>query len=161
LTTACTAIPTTIGFASELPTRLASSTTFAGLADLLQLAASNQPGGISVREIEYDQINGDLIAKDLDALRAHLAEIGVIATQGPRYVRDLADRIEAGEETIPLVASEALAPLVLQLPNLDEAIARFDRAIAKPGAVNRSGMQAEATSERGVLTAHPGMRVSW
>ena len=31
----------------------------------------------------------------LNGLRGHLAEIGVIAAQGPRYARELADRIEA------------------------------------------------------------------
>jgi transposase len=67
----------------------------------------------------------------LNGLRGHLTEIGVIAAQGPRYARELADRIEAGDETIPRVVSEALAPLVVQLRNLDEAIARCDRTIAK------------------------------
>jgi transposase len=67
----------------------------------------------------------------LNGLRGHLAELGVIAPQGPRYARELADRIETGDETIPLAVCEALAPLVLQLRNLDEAIARLDRAIAK------------------------------
>jgi transposase len=46
----------------------------------------------------------------LNGLRGHLTEIGVIAAQGPRYARGLADRIEAGDETIPLIVSEALAP---------------------------------------------------
>jgi transposase len=39
--------------------------------------------------------------------------------------------IEACDETIPFEACEALAPLVVQLRNLDEAIARLDRSIAK------------------------------
>jgi len=55
----------------------------------------------------------------------------VIAAQGPRYARELADRIEAGDETIPSPVCEALAPLMVQLRNLDEAIARLDRTIAK------------------------------
>ena len=67
----------------------------------------------------------------INELRGHLTEVGVIAAQGPRYARELADRIEVGDETIPLAVCEALAPLVVQLRNLDEAIARLDRAIAK------------------------------
>jgi transposase len=39
--------------------------------------------------------------------------------------------IEACDETIPFEACEAPAPLVVQLRNLDEAIARLDRSIAK------------------------------
>jgi transposase len=67
----------------------------------------------------------------LNGLRGHLGEIGVIAAQGPRHARQLADRIEAGDKTIPLPVCEALVPLVAQLRNLDAAIARLDRTIAK------------------------------
>ena len=67
----------------------------------------------------------------LNGLRGHLTEVGVIAAQGPRHARELAELIEACDETIPFVVCEALAPLVVQLRNLDEAIARLDRIIAK------------------------------
>ena len=39
--------------------------------------------------------------------------------------------IEACDETIPFEVCEAIAPLVVQLRNLDEAIARLDRIIPK------------------------------
>ena len=65
-------------------------------------------------------------------LRGHLTEIGIIAAQGPRHAAcELAELIEACDETIPFEVCEALAPLVVQLRNLDEAIARLDRTIAK------------------------------
>ena len=67
----------------------------------------------------------------LNGLRGHLTEVGVIAAQGPRHARELAELIEACDETIPFEVCEALAPLVVQLRNLDEAIARLDRTIAK------------------------------
>src|SRR5580704_17007444 len=67
----------------------------------------------------------------LNALRGHLSEVGVIAAQGPRHGRELAELIEACDETISFEVCEALAPLVVQLRNLDEAIARLDRTIAK------------------------------
>jgi transposase len=67
----------------------------------------------------------------LNALRGHLIEVGVIAPQGPRYVRELAELIGACDDRIPFEVCEALAPLVVQLRNLDEAIARLDRIIAK------------------------------
>jgi transposase len=89
----------------------------------------------------------------LNALRGHLAEIGVIAAQGPRYAHDLADRIEAGDETIPLVVSEALAPLVLQLRNLDEAIARCDRAIAKMAQKDETARRLMSIPGFGPITA--------
>ena len=67
----------------------------------------------------------------LNALRGHLTEVGVIAPQGLRCARELAELIKACDETIPFEVCEALAPLVVQLRNLDEAIARLDRIMAK------------------------------
>jgi transposase len=67
----------------------------------------------------------------LNGLRGHLTEVGVIAAQGPRHARELAELIEACDETVPFEVCEALAALVVQLRNLDEAIARLDRTIAK------------------------------
>jgi transposase len=67
----------------------------------------------------------------LNGLRRHLTEVGVIAAQGPRHARELAELIEACDETSPFEVCEALAPLVVQLRNLDEAIARLERTIAK------------------------------
>ena len=67
----------------------------------------------------------------LNGLRGHLTEIGMIAAQGPRHACELTELIEACDETIPFDVCEALVPLVVQLCNLDEAIARLDRSIAK------------------------------
>ena len=67
----------------------------------------------------------------LNGLRGHLTEVGVIAPQGLRCARELAELVEACDETIPFEVCEALAPLVVQLRNLDEAIARLDRTIVK------------------------------
>jgi transposase len=67
----------------------------------------------------------------LNGLRGHLTEVGVIAAQGPRHARELAELIETCDERIPFEVCEALAELVLQLHRLDEAIARLDRTIAK------------------------------
>jgi hypothetical protein len=67
----------------------------------------------------------------LNSLRGHLTEIGVIVPQGPRYARELAELIQACDETIPFEVCEALTPLVVQLRNLNEAIARLDRIIAQ------------------------------
>ena len=67
----------------------------------------------------------------INGLRGHLAEIGVIAAQGGKAARELADRIAACDEAIPLCVCEALAPLVAQLRKLDEAIDKIDRALMK------------------------------
>jgi transposase len=83
----------------------------------------------------------------LNGLRGHLGEIGVIAAQGPRHARQLADLIELRDESIPLEVCEALTELVAQLRNLDEAITRLDRAIVKMA-------QADETTRR--LMTIPG-----
>ena len=67
----------------------------------------------------------------INALRGHLAEIGVITAQGLKNARDLAGVIKAeGDNTIPACVRAALAPLVRQLHALDQKIARSDQTIA-------------------------------
>jgi transposase len=89
----------------------------------------------------------------LNGLRSHLAEIGLIAAQGPRYAHELAGRVEAGDETIPPRVREALAPLALQLRNLDEAIGRCDRAIAKTAQKDEAARRRMCIPGFGPITA--------
>jgi transposase len=84
----------------------------------------------------------------LNGLRGHLGEIGVIAAQGPRHARELAELIEACDERIPIDVCAALAELVVQLRRLDEAVDRLDNTIAKTA-------QADATARR--LMTIPGI----
>jgi transposase len=90
----------------------------------------------------------------LNGLRGHLTEIGVIAAQGgPRHARELAELIEACDETIPFEVCEALAPLVVQLRNLDEAIARLDRTIAKRAQKDETARRLMSIPGFGPITA--------
>jgi len=84
----------------------------------------------------------------LNGLRGHLGEVGVIAPQGPRHARQLADLIEACDEAIPIEVCAALAELVHQLHRLDEAIDRLDKTFAKAA-------QADPTARR--LMTIPGV----
>jgi len=82
------------------------------------------------------------------------------ATAALRCACELAALIEACDETIPFEVCEALAPLVVQLRNLEEAIARFAqkdetarRLMTIPGlrtprliADHRDGMASERAS---------------
>jgi transposase len=63
----------------------------------------------------------------LNALRSHLAEIGIIAAQGPNNARALAT-IE-GNDMIPAAVRSALLPLVRQLTELDDEIRQGDQAV--------------------------------
>ena len=92
-------------------------------------ALAGEPGGVDASQGAGDA--GLATHAVAQRLRGHLTEVGVIAAQGPRHARELAELIEACDETIPFEVCEALAPLVVQLRNLDEAIARLDRTIAK------------------------------
>ena len=65
----------------------------------------------------------------LNALRSHLAEIGIIAAQGPNNARALAVLIMEGHDDIPICVRAALRPLVRQLNLLDEEIAQGDRTL--------------------------------
>jgi transposase len=75
----------------------------------------------------------------LNGLRGHLAEIGVIAAQGPNQARALGEMIADGEvfsdmREVPDCVREALKPLASQIAVLDAAIDALDveiRALAK------------------------------
>jgi transposase len=54
----------------------------------------------------------------LNAVRGHLAEIGVIATQGPKNARDLAKLIATDEDTLPYLVRAALVRTGLTQHNL-------------------------------------------
>ena len=71
----------------------------------------------------------------LNALRGHLAEIGVVAPQGAHHAYDLKRLAvdgfdEYGEVLLPDCVRVALRPLVCQIDALDEAIGAVDKEIA-------------------------------
>ena len=65
----------------------------------------------------------------LNALRSHLAEIGIIAAQGPNNARALAVLGAEGNQMIPSIVRSALLPLVRRLNELDHEIRQSDQAI--------------------------------
>lgn len=67
----------------------------------------------------------------LNSLRGHLAEIGVIAAQGPRNARALAGLLREGDPSIPKQVTSALQHLVQQLDHLEEEIAQCDDEITR------------------------------
>ncbi len=67
----------------------------------------------------------------VNALRAHLAEIGIVARQGTVGANRLISLIEEGddEELIPTCVRRALLPLACQLRQMEEKIRDLDRDI--------------------------------
>jgi transposase len=66
----------------------------------------------------------------INALRSHLAELGIVVAQGARNARQLIDWLqdEASPE-IPLAVRIALQPLAAMLVGIEAQIARLDKAI--------------------------------
>ena len=65
----------------------------------------------------------------VNALRGHLAEVGIIAAQGPNGAYALAAAILEGDSSIPLCVRDALAPIIRKLQALNDEIAASDRVI--------------------------------
>ena len=93
---------------------------------------------VPVRSVEnqaalmYHKVRELLVAQRtqlLNALRSHLAEVGIIAAQGPSNARALAVLIVEGNDMIPTPVRAALLPLVRRLNELDQEIAQSDQAI--------------------------------
>jgi transposase len=93
---------------------------------------------VAVRSIEnqaalmHHKVRELLVAQRtqlLNALRSHLAEIGIIAAQGPNNARALAVLIVEGNDMIPANVRLALLPLVRRLNELDDEIRQSDQAI--------------------------------
>jgi transposase len=89
----------------------------------------------------------------LNALRGHLAEIGLIAPQGAQHAYGLKRLAgdgfdENGEVVVPDCVRVALRPLISQIDALDEAIGALDREIA-------ASVRSDATAKR--LMTIPGV----
>ncbi len=67
----------------------------------------------------------------LNSLRGRLAEIGIIAAQGPSHAHALANLLRERNASIPPAVAAALLPLVTQLDRLDAEIKLADTTIAK------------------------------
>jgi transposase len=84
-----------------------------------------------------------------NALRGHLAEYGVVASQGARHVAELVAVVaDAADTRLSAIARDALAALVRQMQLLDAEIGGLDRRIL-------AWHRADATSRR--LATIPGI----
>ncbi|MGC2836014.1 MAG: IS110 family transposase [Methylocella sp.] len=89
----------------------------------------------------------------LNALRGHLAEVGVIAAQGANGAYALAAAILEGDSSIPLCVRDALAPIVRQLQTLNDEIAASDRAIMGLAKTNETAKRLMSVPGIGPITA--------
>ena len=94
----------------------------------------------------------------LNALRGHLAEIGVIAPQGVQHAYDLKRLAvdgfdEYGEVVVPDCVRVALKPLVSQIDALDAAIGAIDNEIAMSVKANETAKRLMTVPGVGPVTA--------
>ena len=90
----------------------------------------------------------------VNALRAHMAELGMIAPQGRGKIMDLVTVIEDGEdESIPILAKAALRPLVAQLRATEKATSALDNEIMAWHKNNEASLRLATIPGVGYLTA--------
>jgi transposase len=66
-----------------------------------------------------------------NALRAGLAEFGIVAAPGNRGLHTLLEELAAGRHPLPELAHAALSVLAVQWENVDRAVRELDRRIAR------------------------------
>jgi transposase len=90
----------------------------------------------------------------LDAIRAHFAEFGIIAAQGPRKVADLVGRLRDDDTFgLPEVARSALISLAGQLDSLAAEIRNIERQLMKWHRQNAASKRLETIPGVGLITA--------
>lgn len=90
----------------------------------------------------------------LNAIRAHFAEFGVIAAQGPRMVADLVSRLRDDDTLgLPEVAQSALLALAGQLDNLAAEVRNIERQLMAWHRQNAASQRLETIPGVGLITA--------
>lgn len=90
----------------------------------------------------------------INALRAHMAELGLVAPQGPGRIKALIAVIEdAEDESVPALAKTALKPLVAQLRACEAATAGLEDEIAAWHRGSEASRRLATIPGIGVLTA--------
>ena len=90
----------------------------------------------------------------LNAIRAQLAEFGIVTAQGPRKVTDLVRRLgEPGDIELPSFARDALLSLGAQLETLAAEIARIERRLMCWHRRNEASQRLETIPGVGIITA--------
>jgi transposase len=91
----------------------------------------------------------------LNAIRAHLAEFGMITAQGPRKVVDLVQRLSNPDDglNLPTLARSALLSLTAQLEALAGEIGKIERQLIAWHRQNQVSQRFETIPGVGIITA--------
>lgn len=88
-----------------------------------------------------------------NALRAHLAELGLVANPGITNLAKLAEQALADKATLPSYARAALAVLVRQIMSVSNEVAALDQEIAAWHAESEASRMLAAIPGLGMITA--------
>jgi len=90
-----------------------------------------------------------------NAIRAHLAEFGVITAQGPRKVVDLVRRLSDPDDglDLPALARSALLSLAAQLESLADEIGKIERQLMAWHRQSAASQRLETIPGVGIITA--------
>jgi transposase len=90
----------------------------------------------------------------LNAVRAHLAEFGIITAQGPHKLLTLIRAIEAGDGPgLPSMARAALGSLISQLDTLTDEIRKLERQLLAWHRADETSRRLETIPGIGIITA--------
>ncbi len=84
----------------------------------------------------------------VNALRAHLAEFGIIAPQGLRHVERLAGAIEEDSPALPELARSILRLVVAQLNDTQAKVRQIEAKLTKWHRSNRVSTALRAGADR-------------
>jgi transposase len=89
----------------------------------------------------------------LNAIRAHLAEFGVVVAQGPSKVLDLVARLRAGEPLgVPDIVHSTLLALAAQLEGLASGLHGLERQLTAWHRTNATSQRLETIPGEGLIT---------
>jgi len=90
----------------------------------------------------------------LNAIRAHFAEFGIIAAQGPRKVVELVSRLHDDDSLgLPDVVRSALLALAVQLDSLADEVRQIERRLMAWHRQNAASQRLKTIPGVGILTA--------
>lgn len=90
----------------------------------------------------------------LNAIRAHLAEFGIVTAQGPRKIVEIIERLEDPDNIeLPSFARSALLSLATQLRSLTEEIVRIERQLMAWHRQSQASQRLETIPCVGLITA--------
>jgi len=89
----------------------------------------------------------------VSAMRAHLAEYGIIAPKGRAHVRDLIEALDRGEGMLPVIARQVLILIARMIESLSEQIRKIEIELMAWHRTNQTCRRLETIPGIGYITA--------